>query len=119
MQSNEMVIFQTEDKNVVLDVAVQDETVWLSQAQMMELFDRNQSVISRHIKNIFQEREVDEKSNMHFLHIANSDRPVTYYSLDVIISVGSRVKSRRGGGISPLGQPRFKRLHNQRLCGQS
>lgn len=96
MQSNEMVIFQTEDKNVVLDVAVQDETVWLSQAQMIELFGRNQSVISRHIKNIFQEREVDEKSNMHFLHIANSDRPVAYYSLDVIISVGYRVKSKRG-----------------------
>lgn len=96
MQNNEMVIFQTEDKDIVLDVAVQDETVWLSQAQMIVLFGRDQSVISRHIKNVFQENEVDEKSNMHFLHIANSDRPVAYYSLDVIISVGYRVKSKRG-----------------------
>lgn len=70
--------------------------VWLSQAQMIELFGRDQSVISRHIKNVFKENEVEEKSNMHFLHIANSDRPVAYYSLDVIISVGYRVKSKRG-----------------------
>lgn len=96
MQKNEMVIFQTEDKDIVLDVAVQDETVWLSQAQMIALFGRDQSVISRHIKNVFLEKEVDEKSNMHFLHIANADRPVAYYSLDVIISVGYRVKSKRG-----------------------
>ena len=63
---------------------------------MIELFDRDQSVISRHIRNVFKEGEVDEKSNMHFLHITNSDRPVAYYSLDVIISVGYRVKSQRG-----------------------
>lgn len=63
---------------------------------MIELFGRDQSVISRHIRNVFKEHEVDEKSNMHFLHIANSDKPVTYYSLDVIISVGYRVKSKRG-----------------------
>ena len=63
---------------------------------MIELFGRDQSVISRHIRNVFKEHEVDEKSNMHFLHIANSDKPVAYYSLDVIISVGYRVKSKRG-----------------------
>ena len=63
---------------------------------MIELFERNQSVISRHIKNVFEEGEVDEKSNVHFLHIANSDKAVKYYSLDVIISVGYRVKSKRG-----------------------
>lgn len=96
MQKNGMVIFQTEDKDVVLDVAVQDETVWLSQAQMVELFQRDVSVISRHIKNVFHEKEVDEKSNVQILHIANSDRPVKIYSLDVIISVGYRVKSKRG-----------------------
>ena len=67
----------------------------MNQNQMIELFDRDQSVISRHIKNVFKEQEVDEKSNMHFLHIANSDKPVAYYSLDVIISVGYRVKSKR------------------------
>ena len=96
MVKNEMVIFETEDKQVSLPVTVEEETVWLNQSQMMELFDRDQSVISRHIKSVFKEQEVDEKTNMHFLHIANSDRPVAYYSLDVIISVGYRVKSKRG-----------------------
>ena len=96
MKKNEIVIFETEDKKVSLPVAVENETVWLNQNQMIELFGRDQSVISRHIKKVFEEGEVDEKSNMHFLHIANSDKPVAYYSLDVIISVGYRVKSQRG-----------------------
>ena len=96
MNKNEIVIFETEDRSIVLPVAVENETVWLNQSQMIELFGRDQSVISRHIRNVFKEGEVDEKSNMHFLHIANSDKPVAYYSLDVIISVGYRVKSKRG-----------------------
>ena len=95
-ENNEIVIFETEDKEVKLPVTVEDETVWLNQNQMIELFGRDQSVISRHIRNVFKEHEVDEKSNMHFLHIANSDKPVAFYSLDVIISVGYRVKSKRG-----------------------
>lgn len=96
MKKNEIVIFETEDRSVTLPVAVENETVWLSQNQMIELFGRDQSVISRHIRNIFKEQEVDKESNMHFLHISNSDKPVAYYSLDVIISVGYRVKSKRG-----------------------
>ena len=96
MNKNEIVIFETEDRSVSLPVTVEDETVWLNQSQMIELFGRDQSVISRHIRNVFKEGEVEEKSNMHFLHIANSDKPVAYNSLDVIISVGYRVKSRRG-----------------------
>ena len=95
-EKNEIVIFETEDNEVKLPVMVEDETVWLNQNQMIELFGRDQSVISRHIRNVFKEHEVDEKSNMHFLHIANSDKPVAFYSLDVIISVGYRVKSKRG-----------------------
>lgn len=95
-KKNEIVLFETEDKSVSLSVAVENETVWLSQAQMIELFGRDQSVISRHISNVFKENEVEKKSNMHFLHNANSDKPVAYYSLDVIISVGYRVKSLRG-----------------------
>lgn len=63
---------------------------------MTELFQRDRSVITRHINNIFQEGELEEKSNVHFLHITNSDKPVKLYSLDVIISVGYRVKSIRG-----------------------
>ena len=96
MNKNEIIIFETEDRSVSLPVTVENETVWLNQNQMIELFDRAQSVISRHIRNVFKEGEVAEKSNMHFLHITNSDRPVAYYSLDVIISVGYRVKSQRG-----------------------
>lgn len=96
MEQKELVIFESEDQQVSLKVPIEEETVWLTQAQMIELFGRDQSVISRHIRNIFREGELEEKSNMHFLHIANSDCPVTYYSLDVIISVGYRVKSKRG-----------------------
>lgn len=96
MRQENLVIFESEDRNVELRVPIEDETVWLTQAQMIELFGRDQSVISRHIRNIFKENELDEKSNMHFLHITNIDRPVAVYSLDVIISVGYRVKSKRG-----------------------
>jgi len=96
VNKNEIVLFETEDKSIALPVAIEEETVWLTQGQMIELFDRDQSVISRHINNVFKENEVEKKSNMHFLHIANSDKPVAYYSLDVIISVGYRVKSKRG-----------------------
>lgn len=87
--------FTSEDGKISLDVQMDDETVWLSQNQMVELFERDQSVVSRHISNAFKE-ELDKKSNMHFLHIANSDKPVAFYSLDVVISVGYRVKSKRG-----------------------
>ncbi len=92
----EIVLFETEDKKISLNVPVEEETVWLTQSQMVELFQRDVSVISRHIRNIFKEEELEEKSNLHFLQIANSDKPVAFYSLDVIISVGYRVKSKRG-----------------------
>ena len=91
----EIIVYQSEN-TLQLEVRMEDETVWLTQAQMIELFQRDQSVIARHIGNNFKEKELDEKSNMHFLHIANSDKPVKVYSLDVIISVGYRVKSQRG-----------------------
>ena len=96
MNKNEIVLFETADNEVSLQVQMQDETVWLTQSQMAELFGRDVSVISRHINNVFKEGEVDKKSNLHFLQIANSDRPVAIYSLDVIIFVGYRVKSQRG-----------------------
>ncbi|MBR6461688.1 virulence RhuM family protein [bacterium] len=92
---NEIIIYQP-DETIRLDVRFENETVWLSQAQMCELFQRDQSVIARHLRNIFNEREVDLKSNMHFLHIPFSDKPIKLYDLDVIISVGYRVKSLRG-----------------------
>ena len=68
----------------------------MTQAQMTSLFAVDRTVITRHVNNVFKENELDEKSNVQFLHIANSDKPVKFYSLDVIISVGYRVKSKRG-----------------------
>jgi hypothetical protein len=94
--STELIIYQTEDGRTKIDVYFQDENAWLNKAQMAELFQRDRSVISRHIRNVFDEGELDEKSNVQKMHIANSDKPVEYYSLDVIISVGYRVKSLRG-----------------------
>ncbi len=91
----EIILYQSEN-STQLEVRIENETVWLTQAQMVELFQRDQSVISRHIRNVFTEKELNEKSNMHFLHNAFSDKPITVYSLDVIISVGYRVKSKRG-----------------------
>ena len=96
MKKNELVIFETEDSAVTLEVPVEQETVWLNQAQMTELFDVDRTVITRHVNNVFKEGELERESNVHFLHIANSDKPVKFYSLDVIISVGYRVKSKRG-----------------------
>lgn len=92
----EIVIYRTNDGRVNLDVKLERETVWLNQSQLAKLFDRDQSVISRHIKNIFKEQELDDKSNMQFLHIPKSDKPVVFFNLDVIISLGYRVKSQRG-----------------------
>jgi len=92
----EIVIYQSEDGISHIDVRMQGETVWLTQAQMANLFGRERSVISKHIRNIFAEGELDEKSNVQIMHIANSDKPVAFYSLDVIISIGYRVKSVRG-----------------------
>lgn len=96
MDNCEIVLFETSDKEIKLSVHIEQETVWLTMAQLVKLFGRDISVISRHINNIFNEEEVDKESNLHYLQKANSDRPVAYYSLDVIISVGYRVKSRRG-----------------------
>ncbi|MBN2646268.1 MAG: virulence RhuM family protein, partial [Thiotrichales bacterium] len=93
---NQMQLFTTPDGAVSLEVTLNQDTVWLNQTQLIDLFGRDQSVISRHINNVFKEGEVDKQSNMQKMHIANSDKPVTYYSLDVIISVGYRVKSLRG-----------------------
>lgn len=91
----EIIVYQSEN-TLQLEVRMGNETVWLTQAQMVELFQRDVSVISRHLKNIFREGELEKESNLHFMQIANSDKPLTLYSLDVIISVGYRVKSQRG-----------------------
>ncbi len=91
-----VVIYRSDDNTLQLDVQVADETVWLTQQQMAELFQKDRTVITRHINNIFSEGELEEKSNVHFLHFPFSDKPTKVYNLDVIISVGYRVKSQRG-----------------------
>ena len=92
----EIIIYQPDDQSTLIEVRIEEETVWLTQAQMVELFGRERTVITKHINNIFKENELIEKSNVHFLHNAISDKPIKIYSLDVIISVGYRVKSQRG-----------------------
>lgn len=85
-----------ENQNIKLEVNMQDETVWLNIRQMAELFDKEESNIRRHVINIFKDKELESKSNVQKMHVANSDKPVPFYSLDVIISVGYRVKSKNG-----------------------
>lgn len=94
-QSN-LIIYTTEDGLTKIDVTFEEDTVWLSKRQMAELFQRDRSVISRHIKKVFDEGELPSISNVQNLHVTYSDKPVEFYSLDVVISVGYRVKSKRG-----------------------
>lgn len=91
---NEIILFENQD--VKLEVNMNGETVWLTQDQMAKLFGKDRTVITRHINNIFKDSELEEKSNVQKMHIANSDKPVSLYSLDVIISIGYRVKSQNG-----------------------
>jgi prophage maintenance system killer protein len=93
---SKVVIYQAEDGNAALEVQLDQDTVWLNQAQMSELFGRERSVVTKHINNVFREGELGKKSNVQNMHIANSDKPVVFYNLDVIISVGYRVKSQCG-----------------------
>lgn len=97
MSDNKIIIYNTPDGEATVRVNLDGDTVWLSQQQMAVLFDKDQSVIARHIRNVFKENELNENSNMQILHNTFSKfKPTKVYSLDVIISVGYRVKSKRG-----------------------
>lgn len=97
MEDNKIVIYQTEDGQTQIDVRLENDTVWLTQAQMAELFQKDQSVIARHINNALKEGELEENSNMQFLHNTHYKyRPTRIYDLDTIICVGYRVHSKRG-----------------------
>lgn len=96
MNKNEIILFETSDHTVKLNVNTDGETVWLNRTQLAELFDRDISVIGRHINAVFKEKELEKESNVQNMHIPNSDKSVEFYSLDVVISVGYRVKSQRG-----------------------
>ena len=95
MTSN-IIIYQTENGQTKIETQFDNDTVWLTQAQISTLFQKERSVITKHINNVFSEGELTEESNVQNMHISGSDRPVKFYSLDVIISVGYRVKSHRG-----------------------
>ncbi len=96
MEQNKIVIYQTDDGQTQVDVRLENDTVWLTTSQMSTLFDREESNIRRHIINVFKEGELEKENNVHFLHVNGVKKPVPYYTLDVIISVGYRVKSKRG-----------------------
>ncbi|MBK8428412.1 MAG: virulence protein RhuM/Fic/DOC family protein [Lewinellaceae bacterium] len=105
---NQIEIYKSPDGNTSIEVQFEKETVWLTQSQITELFQRDRTVISKHISNVFKEGELEKESNVHFLHIANSDKPVAFYNLDVIISVGYRVKSQRGTQFRQWATQRLK-----------
>ena len=97
MEDNKIIIYQTEDGQTQIDVRLENDTVWLTQTQMAELFQKDQSVTARHINNALKEGELEEDSNMQFLHNTQYKyRPTRIYDLDTIICVGYRVHSKRG-----------------------
>ena len=96
MEQNQIVIYQTEDGQTQIDVRLENDTVWLTQAQMAELYQKDQSVVARHLNNAYKEGELED-SNMQILHNTQYKyRPTKVYDLDAIITVGYRVKSKRG-----------------------
>ena len=104
----EVIVYQTVDGQTHVDVRFENETVWLSQAQIATLYQRDRTVIGRHIRNIIFENELDEKSNVQNLHFAHSDKPISFYSLDVIIAVGYRIKSPQGTQFRQWATSRLK-----------
>ena len=95
-ENNQIIIYQTEDGQTQVDVRMENDTVWLTTSQMATLFEREESNIRRHVINVFKEGELEKANNVHFLHVNGVKKPVPFYNLDVIISVGYRVKSQRG-----------------------
>lgn len=96
MEQNSIVLYQTDDGQTRIDVRLENDTVWLTANQMSLLFDRDEKTIRKHINNVFSEGELEKINNTHFLRVVGVKRPVATYNLDVIISVGYRVKSKRG-----------------------
>ena len=94
-EQNQIILYHPND-TISLEVRLENDTVWLTANQMSLLFDREESNIRRHIINIFNEDELERDINVHFLHVNGVKKPVPYYTLDVVISVGFRVKSKQG-----------------------
>jgi len=94
-KKNEVVIFQMKGGAIEIKKDLNANTIWASQSDIVSLYEKDQSVISRHINSIFKDGEIDKKSNMQKMHIANSDKPVIFYSLDIVLAVGYRTNSQR------------------------
>ena len=95
-KTNAEVVLYQPDESVKLEVRIEEETVWLTTQQMSVLFNREDSNIRRHIINIFKDGELSQENNVHFLHVNGVKKPIPFYNLDVIISVGYRVHSYQG-----------------------
>ena len=104
----EIEIYKTKEGKTQIEVKFEGDTVWLTQSQITDLFQRDRTVVTKHINNIFKEGELEEKSNVQKMHIANSDKPVVFYNLDVIISVGYRVKSKQATQFRQWATQRLK-----------
>ena len=94
-QEGELIIYKSKGGEIEIKTQLKDESIWLAQKQIVELFGTERSVITKHLNNIFKSGELEEKSNVQKMHIANSDKPVKFYNLDAIISVGYRVNSQK------------------------
>ena len=95
LNKGQIVIYKPSKNEIEIRVHFKDETIWLRQNEIADLFGKDRSIITKHVNNIFRDKEIDKKSNVHFLHIAKSDKPVAFYSLDVILAVGYRTNSSR------------------------
>lgn len=112
---SDIVLFESADQAIKLNVGFDGETVWLTQQQISELFGKDRSVITRHVNNIFKQGELDKESNVHFLHIPSSDRPISAYSLDVIrycadTQTGCNFRRTAVGGRARFGMDRRERV---------
>ncbi|MDD4358510.1 MAG: virulence protein RhuM/Fic/DOC family protein [Candidatus Pacebacteria bacterium] len=92
-KENNIIIYQARNGEIKLKEDLENETIWASQAQIADVFEIERSVVTKHIKNILKDKELNEKGNVQKMHIANSDKPVSFYSLDLILAVGYRTKS--------------------------
>jgi hypothetical protein len=126
-QTSEIIIFKTADEKISVNVVMENETVWLTQDQMAELFGKSKSTINEHIQNIYNEKELVESETMHKFGISEfQQKAPNYYNLDVIISVGYRVKSLRGTEFRKWATTRLKEyiikgfaMDDERLKGTS
>lgn len=96
MKQNEIVLFTDGEKNIEVQISPEKDTVWLSSNQMAQLFDRDEKTIRKHVNNVISDGEIDENNNTQILRVDGVKQPVKFYSLDIILSVGYRVNSKRG-----------------------